>query len=143
LRSPVRRPAGGQRRAQDRVDEVEPPRRRNAPPMPSGVEWPPDVVAWWRAVWVHPIASEWDPVADLQTARRLGDLFALLASGGEVKAALLTQVTRLETELLLTPASRKCARVRFAPEARRERGQRTGRGALAVVPSVDPREMLR
>lgn len=115
--SPYRKPQAIRRNGRDDRRELRAP-ERDAPkvPVPS---WPAAVKRWWKEVWAHPVASEWDPVTDAQLVRRLGDMYAAQAAG-PLTAAMLAQLVRIETELLLTPAARKRAYVRIPSEPERQ-----------------------
>ena len=114
---------------------------RAAPPVPVDT-WPQPVRRWWSEVWRHPVSGAWSVVADAPAVRRLGDLYAALEIAEDVpKAALLSQVIKLETELLLTPAARHRQHFRLpsdgaspapAPERRP-----SARDRLRVIPSND------
>lgn len=90
-----------------------PPTMR-APSIPKDVDWPDSVQAWWRGIWRTPAAGEWDRSVDLQTVKRLGDIYAALDR--DATAALHAQAARLESELLLSPAARKRANFRLPAE---------------------------
>lgn len=116
--SPIRKPTGTRRGAYGGPRELSAP-KVPVPPVPDH-GWPDEVVAWWSAVWSSPVASEWDPVVDLVVVTRLGDLYAA-TFGAAPNAALVAQVTRLESELLLTPSARKRAYVALPrPDAEEE-----------------------
>ena len=129
--SPYRKPRAQRRGGYDQSRELEPPARK-APSVPVST-WPAEVKRWWRGIWTTGVAGEWDRVADLPSVRRLGDLYALQASGEPLTAAVLAQIVKLEQELLLTPAARKRAYVRL-PDPADE--------LTTTRPAVDYRAML-
>lgn len=103
--SQLPKPSALRRRGRDPRRTAHIPTRK-APRVPVD-SWPDHVKAWWRAVWRHPVSSEWDPIADGATARRLGDLYALLDSAPT--ASMHAQAARCEAALLLTPEARQRA----------------------------------
>ncbi len=109
--SPYRKPRALRRNGYDSSRELERPDRK-APPVPVPT-WPAAVKRWWRGIWMNPVASEWDPVADLPAVQRLGTLYAACSGAVAPSAATLAQIVKLEQELLLTPAARKRAYVRL------------------------------
>lgn len=131
--SPYKKTVTHRRGGYTAARELQRPARTKAPPVPV-TNWPAPVKRWWRAVWVHPVSEEWDVVADLPAVARLGSMYAEARSGKPLTAALMAQMVRLETELLLTPAARKRADVRLPDEE----SEPTGPGAS----TVDYRAML-
>lgn len=87
----------------------------DVPPVPENHRWSAEVVDWWNRVWASPIAGAWDPVVDLATVQRLGDVYAQLTRP-EAPASLHAVAGRLESELLLSPRARKAAYVQLNNE---------------------------
>ena len=143
--SPYRKPNahGHRRRGLDDRRELDTPKRK-APPLPRGNTWPPHIRKWWREVWVHPVSEDWDSVADFAVVARLATMYASIAAGSDLTAAMLAQVVRLETELLLTPAARKRAYVRL-PAGEPKGAERSPRPGPGPAPGrrSDPRNVLR
>lgn len=113
---------------------------RRPPPVPKDVKWPAPVKAWWRLVWKSAVASEWDPIVDLQAVTRLGSIYAALADG-DVTASMHSQAARLESELLLTPKARRSAYVRLPNESDAE--PRALFATKREPQAGDPRESLQ
>jgi hypothetical protein len=94
------------RRARDAPLRLGAP-RETAPPLPAGTDWPAWLTAWWSGAWCSPLTADWSEALDLPAVARLGALYLRLADDPEPNAALLAQVVKLETELGLSPASRR------------------------------------
>ena len=112
---PPYRDPGAARRARDRHA----PRvaaRHTPPPLPAGTVWPSWLAKWWSDVWTSPLTVDWDATLDTPAVARLAGLYLRLSEDAEPTAAVLAQPARLESELGLTPASRKRQHVQARPE---------------------------
>jgi hypothetical protein len=136
--SPYRKPNAHRRGGRDIRHELARPDRTKAPAAPKGIEWPAPIRRWWRTIWLHPVAVEWDEVADFQAVARLAGLYADQAEGLPMTAAMLAQVARLESELGLTPAARRRQYTRLPDRAKPEAAEP---GDDTVIPLGRPRRV--
>jgi len=109
--------------------------KTKAPALPDACAWPADLREWWSTVWCSTLTADWDERLDFRPVYRLGELYLSTDGADDVSAAVLAQVTRLESELGLTPAARKrqhvkpAAAVDPAVKPKRKRG-------LVALPSL-------
>src|SRR5690606_27500038 len=81
-------------------------RKGPIPPMPRRKGgWSQASKTWWKTVWESPMASEWLDV-DRFALARIASLREQV-EGGDDRATLLAEISKLEASFGLTPASRE------------------------------------
>ncbi len=135
--SPYPKPARGRgkRPAEELVDQAD----VAVPALPRGLNWSDRRRKWWSAVWKSPVASKWDPDLDFEAVLRLGRLYEIV----DPSAAVLAQIARLESDLLLNPSARQRAYVTLPAKSPPEVRAATRPSARERLAAVDPREALK
>ena len=77
---------------------------RAAPPLPKEVEWHSMTRAWWRAIWLSPMAEQWLP-SDRHSLYLLADLVNNYWHKPSV--ALASEIRQQEGRFGLTPLDRR------------------------------------
>lgn len=115
-------------------------RRPRLPENPTGAEWNPLTVSWWKDVWTSPQHHEFLR-SDLGALFRLAILVDMFWKTG--KLALAKEIRLLEREFGLTPLSRRRLEwtVMQTDEVRETQEQRRIHRA-EVIDGGDPREVL-
>ena len=107
-------------------------------------KWHPRVVAWWKAVWKSPMASEWLAAEVVGLAYRLAELLQAFWSTDdpELRVKLETKIDAAEAKLGLSPIDRR--RLQWEIEKGEQADERTSRRRqVKQASSKDPRESLR
>lgn len=114
-----------------------------APPWPSGHVPGEEEAREWTRLWSLPQGAEWEPLGASSTVERLARLTCLTSQqldSGEVSAALVAQIARLENDLGLTPTA--MARLRWSvvesqPKPKRRPAAPIRRRRLRAAPETE------
>lgn len=113
-------------------------RKGKAPALPKG-KWSTSTREWWKTIWSSPMATVWQD-ADIDPLVRLARLREIEASGEEVTAALLAQMTAIEDRFGLSPKARRVLQWEIT---RAETEADPTPAARRHLRAVDPRDLLR
>lgn len=110
----------------------------------SSEKWHERVVAWWKAAWKSPMASEWQEAEQIGLLYRLAEMLQMFWSSddADLRVKLEGKIRQAEIELGLTPMGRR--RLQWEVEKGEEAHERTTRRrARKSVEGKDPREILK